>query len=46
LDEVRQIREAMASSSSIVVNKERAEIVEYIFFLRIMGVDGEVLVGR
>jgi Flp pilus assembly pilin Flp len=43
LDEVRRIREAMALGSSILADKERAEIVEY---ARIVGMGGEVLVGK
>jgi preprotein translocase subunit Sss1 len=42
LDKVRRIREAMASGSSVLVNKEKAENDEY---AKIMVVDGEVLVG-
>jgi hypothetical protein len=43
LDEVRRIREAMALGSSNLAGKERTDIVEY---TRIMGMGGEVLVGR
>jgi hypothetical protein len=43
LDEVRQIREAMASGGPILVDKERTEIIRY---TEIMVMDGELFLDR
>ncbi len=43
LDEVRRIREAMASGNPVLVDKEKGEITEYV---RILDVNGEMMMER
>jgi hypothetical protein len=43
LDEIKQVREALAAGKLVLADQERANIVKY---AEILGVEGEVLVGR